>query len=284
MGDTLRGNKAHLTGVSAAAVGHDARRMPTQVQRTAAARRRLIAATRELVAAQGVGNTSVAAIGELAGMSRGAVNFHFGSKDDLLVAVTEEVTSDWENPGRGRCRGGARQRRCARDELLGAWLGELHSQPERVRIVVMLLFEALGPSPHLHHHFLGLGRGCGRVSPGTSLRARRPARLPPPSTRTGSDALPRRALCGVAVANLLDPAASTSTPRSPKRARPSWRDSPRLTRRRPAPGAAARRYGSKRWSPRARCPATLPAHGGGVNDARWRSARVPPDDPAVLAR
>lgn len=133
--------------------------MPTQVQRTASARRRLIEATRDLVAVQGVGNTSVAAIGERAGMSRGAVNFHFGSKDDLLVAVSQAATNDWEAQVLGAGEG---QLEFADidglvEALLTAWLGELDQNPARVRIVVMLLFEALGPSPHLHQHFVELG-------------------------------------------------------------------------------------------------------------------------------
>lgn len=134
--------------------------MPTQVQRTASARRRLIAATRELVAAQGVSNTSVAAIGERAGMSRGAVNFHFGSKDELLVAVSREVTSDWETQALGAIDSGLDlgSTEALIDVLLRAWLGELDVHPDRVRIVVMLVFESLGPSPHLHEHFLELRR------------------------------------------------------------------------------------------------------------------------------
>lgn len=127
--------------------------MPTQVQRTASARRRLIAATRELVAAQGVGNTSVAAIGARAGMSRGAVNFHFGSKDDLLVAVSQEVTQDWEAQALADLGPATADADALVDGLVTAWLGELKGNPDRVRIVVMLLFEALGPSPHLHSHF-----------------------------------------------------------------------------------------------------------------------------------
>jgi AcrR family transcriptional regulator len=132
--------------------------MPTQVQRTASARRRLIAAATTLVAEQGVGNTSVAAIGERAGMSRGAVNFHFGSKDDLLTAVAEEVTSDWE------ARAFQHQIPDGVDfaEGLRAMLeqhkSDIVEQNDRFRIFAMLFFEALGPSPHLHEHFARLHR------------------------------------------------------------------------------------------------------------------------------
>ncbi len=132
--------------------------MPTQVQRTASARRRLIAAATTLVAEQGVGNTSVAAIGERAGMSRGAVNFHFGSKDDLLTAVAEEVTSDWEIrafkhqiPEGVGFEDGLRA-------MLSAHRQDVAGDNDHFRIFAMLFFEALGPSPHLHEHFARLHR------------------------------------------------------------------------------------------------------------------------------
>ncbi len=93
-------------------------------------------------------------------MSRGAVNFHFGSKDDLLVAVSEQVTSDWESQVVAALEDGLDLTDVDRliDATLSAWLGELDVHPDRVRIVVMLIFEALGPSPHLHQHFVELRR------------------------------------------------------------------------------------------------------------------------------
>jgi AcrR family transcriptional regulator len=132
--------------------------MPTQVQRTASARRRLLDAATSLVAEQGVNNTSVAAIGERAGMSRGAVNFHFGSKDDLLTAVAEEVTSDFETqawaydvPEGLAWDDGIRA-------VMVAHGKDVQADPERFRIFAMLFFESLGPSPHLHEHFAALHR------------------------------------------------------------------------------------------------------------------------------
>lgn len=132
--------------------------MPTQVQRTASARRRLIAAATSLVAEQGVGNTSVAAIGERAGMSRGAVNFHFGSKDDLLTAVAEEVTADWETRAfaYGMPEGAGFE--AGLTAMIDAHRADIEADDERFRIFAMLFFESLGPSPHLHEHFAGLHR------------------------------------------------------------------------------------------------------------------------------
>jgi AcrR family transcriptional regulator len=184
--------------------------MPTQVQRTAAARRRLIAATRELVAAQGVGNTSVAAIGQGAGMSRGAVNFHFGSKDELLVAVSREVTNEWEEQALGRATDLPFEGiDTLVDLLVTAWLGELHTNPERVRIVVMLLFEALGPSPHLHEHFVTLRRRVRDRVADYLTTQQEAGKIAADLDPDGFATLFLGLLLGVAVTHLVDPESSS---------------------------------------------------------------------------
>ncbi|MBJ7471111.1 MAG: TetR/AcrR family transcriptional regulator [Solirubrobacteraceae bacterium] len=132
--------------------------MPTQVQRTASARRRLIAAATALVGEQGVGNTSVAAIGERAGMSRGAVNFHFGSKDELLTAVAEEVTAEWETRAFGYAMPEGASFETGLTEMIDAHRRDIEADDQRFRIFAMLFFESLGPSPHLHEHFARLHR------------------------------------------------------------------------------------------------------------------------------
>jgi AcrR family transcriptional regulator len=181
--------------------------MATQVQRTASARRRLIAATRDLVAVQGVGSTSVAAIGERAGMSRGAVNFHFGSKDELLVAVSEQVTADWETQVFSALEQGpdAPNSDEVIDTMLRAWLGELDVHPDRVRIVVMLVFEALGPSPHLHEHFQGLRRQVRDRIVAFVIDEQQTGRVGSDVDPQGFASLVCGVLLGVAVTHLIDP-------------------------------------------------------------------------------
>lgn len=132
--------------------------MPTQVQRTASARRRLIAAATALVGEQGVGNTSVAAIGERAGMSRGAVNFHFGSKDELLTAVAEEVTAEWETRAFQYAMPEGATFEVGLTAMIDAHRRDIEADDQRFRIFAMLFFESLGPSPHLHEHFARLHR------------------------------------------------------------------------------------------------------------------------------
>jgi len=53
---------------------------------------RLVASAIELFARDGVGATSLNAVAEHAGFSRGAVHGNFSGKDELAAAVTESVT------------------------------------------------------------------------------------------------------------------------------------------------------------------------------------------------
>ncbi|GAB3562128.1 TetR/AcrR family transcriptional regulator [Amycolatopsis endophytica] len=56
-----------------------------------ARRRQLIEATIEVISARGYGGASLAAIAEHAGVSKAAVLYHFGSKDDLAEATLGHV-------------------------------------------------------------------------------------------------------------------------------------------------------------------------------------------------
>ena len=56
----------------------------TQQERRADTERRVLDAALELIAAGGSRSMSLSRVGELAGYSRGIVNHHFGSKDELL--------------------------------------------------------------------------------------------------------------------------------------------------------------------------------------------------------
>jgi AcrR family transcriptional regulator len=63
----------------------------TQEERSAEARERLIAAAVEVIAEVGYASASTGMIAERAGLSRGAIQHHFASKADLVVAVMEAI-------------------------------------------------------------------------------------------------------------------------------------------------------------------------------------------------
>ncbi|MFI9508385.1 TetR/AcrR family transcriptional regulator [Nocardia sp. NPDC052566] len=58
---------------------------------SAESRRRLLEAATELVAEVGPRGTSVQAVAERAGISRGSIAWHFGSKDGLIVEVVQHT-------------------------------------------------------------------------------------------------------------------------------------------------------------------------------------------------
>ena len=66
----------------------------SQAERTAATRRALIEAGRELFAAHGYGGAGQEEIVEQAGVTRGALAHHFGTKRALFAAVVEAVERD----------------------------------------------------------------------------------------------------------------------------------------------------------------------------------------------
>jgi AcrR family transcriptional regulator len=67
----------------------------TQAERTAISDRAMIEAAIELILEYGTDKTTLAAIGEKAGYSRGLATYRFGSKAGLLDAVCKAVSRRW---------------------------------------------------------------------------------------------------------------------------------------------------------------------------------------------
>jgi AcrR family transcriptional regulator len=65
--------------------------MGRQAEISAESRSRLLAAAWELMAEGGPRATTVQAVSERAGISRGSISWHFGSKDGLIVAVVNNA-------------------------------------------------------------------------------------------------------------------------------------------------------------------------------------------------
>lgn len=119
------------------------------------ARRRLIDAAGALFAERGFSESSVAAIGEAAGVSRGLVNHHFGSKENLLWAVVEDYELRWEHevvvPAIAGKRGLAALR-----AIIDAHRRMAHENPENTRLLYRLMAEALDPRRGLADRFAAL--------------------------------------------------------------------------------------------------------------------------------
>ena len=120
-------------------------------------RERLIEAATRLFAERGYRDASVQAIGEAAGISRGSIFWHFGSKEGLLWAVVQRAFARWEAetlvPEVGDARG---------EEAIGRALRAhrrfLADEGGTLRLLFVLMFEALGPRPELAGEFARLHR------------------------------------------------------------------------------------------------------------------------------
>ncbi len=120
-------------------------------------RERLIEAAMRLFAERGYRDASVQAIGEAAGISRGSIFWHFGSKEGLLWAVVQRAFTRWEAetlvPEVGDARG---------EEAVGRALRAhrrfLADEGGTLRLLFVLMFEALGPRPELAGEFARLHR------------------------------------------------------------------------------------------------------------------------------
>lgn len=119
---------------------------PTRrAQQASESRQRLIAAAGSLFAAQGYAATSVAAIGEAAGVSRGLVNFHFTTKEKLLHAVIEGLVSELEShmfPADAQPASPL----AALATLIDAHREFVTEHPDRARLLFRLQAEELNPA------------------------------------------------------------------------------------------------------------------------------------------
>jgi AcrR family transcriptional regulator len=109
----------------------------------AATRRRLIEAAACLFAQNGYTASSVAAIGEEAGVSRGLVNFHFKAKENLLHAVIDQLVAELEQ--QMFPEDPPAQPLEALAVLVQAHRRFLTEHPDRARLLFRLQAEALNP-------------------------------------------------------------------------------------------------------------------------------------------
>ena len=77
----------------------------TQAQRTALAEEKMVNATIELLNTVGMAGTTLIAIGESAGYSRGLATHHFGSKAGLFRKVLKHITAVWTEELESNLRG-----------------------------------------------------------------------------------------------------------------------------------------------------------------------------------
>ncbi|GAA3446577.1 TetR/AcrR family transcriptional regulator [Planomonospora venezuelensis] len=125
----------------------------TQADRTAQARRRLLRATIRLLAERGYTGTTLGEIGREAGLSRGLVTHHFGTKDACIGAAIEEIRS---SAGRTILSGGDGRRGLAGiDHLITAYIGSMRDGDEYMRAMYVVMADAISSAPVLREAVAG---------------------------------------------------------------------------------------------------------------------------------
>lgn len=118
---------------------------------------RLLDAAAELIEEGGYEAMTLAAVGERAGYSRGLVTARFGSKDQLLVALVDRITTRWSHRN-VLPRTAGRSGRDGILVLIDAIRTQAERDPRALRTLYALMFEALGPNESLRRHFVDFHR------------------------------------------------------------------------------------------------------------------------------
>jgi AcrR family transcriptional regulator len=131
-------------------------RRRTQAERTAESDDKMLRAAMKLIGQRGYRGTSLAAIGEEAGYSRGLINERFGSKDGLLWVLVRKMMRVY-----------GREVKHTQGAVVGIeslWnLLDNHRRAleleDPIRALYALMFEAMGPIPQLQPEFQKLHQG-----------------------------------------------------------------------------------------------------------------------------
>lgn len=115
-----------------------------QAERVALSDRRLTEAAIELLNERGTGGTTLQAIGDRAGYSRGLVTHRFGSKAGLFRHVVQDVNQSWRARLDAAVAGSTgADAICAAANAMRRFMS---GEPQRLRALYMLCFLSIDPS------------------------------------------------------------------------------------------------------------------------------------------
>jgi len=115
----------------------------TQTERTALSDQRMRAAAVSLIVELGLAGTTLSAIGERAGYSRGLVTHRFGTKSKLLGHVHDTVMADWID--RVKAAVGDATGVPALLEVVEVLYRLLVEQPDEIRAMYLLRYTSIDP-------------------------------------------------------------------------------------------------------------------------------------------
>jgi len=129
-----------------------------QQQRTERSTNALLEAAAELIAEGGFEALTFATIGERAGYSRGLVTARFGNKDGLIEALIDRIVTGWSHKNvlpRTKGRSGLE----ATLVLIDSIRAQAAKDPRALRVLYVLMFEAIGPDDELRQQFAKFHEG-----------------------------------------------------------------------------------------------------------------------------
>ncbi len=101
---------------------------------TLARRDEILVAAIRVIARDGLSQTTLEKVAELAGISPGTVTFHFAKKDALLLAVLDRVSDEFERARRAAIIGAGGDPVAALGALVAATFDPAVSDPDRVAV------------------------------------------------------------------------------------------------------------------------------------------------------
>jgi AcrR family transcriptional regulator len=129
------------------------RRSPApRQQRSSRSRAEVLAAATQLFIERGYAGTSVAAIGEAAGYSRGIVTKRFGSKEQLAWDVARHAGARWEQVLRSESTDSTRALERIR-RFIHASRDSMSQDPTSRMVLERLIADSAGPMAPLHARF-----------------------------------------------------------------------------------------------------------------------------------
>jgi AcrR family transcriptional regulator len=90
-----------MEGIRGTQVAPNMKKPNTKAQQSAVTREGIVSAALRLFAQRGFGSTSIADITEAAGITKGAIYWHFDSKEALFKGILEEIRDEWQKVVRG---------------------------------------------------------------------------------------------------------------------------------------------------------------------------------------
>jgi AcrR family transcriptional regulator len=136
-----------------------------QSERSALSEKLIMRAATKLIGRKGYTKTTLAEIGREAGYTAGLVSHRFGSKEGLLRRLVERIRTRFYHDQIEQALDGRSglEALCATGDL---YLNELLVREERLRVLYVLMGEALGPVPEMRSVFGDLDQGFRQMAVG----------------------------------------------------------------------------------------------------------------------